>query len=171
MDGLMLAVAATLLSPVGSGESLPDPLSPATAGGLQCYSPDIARKICQSLAAYARSSDGEIVNTAVVLISTSPPITMTTTTPVVVRDGVVCGAIRAMDIGAATFTLSGRPLDDAQTSSLRQQMSANMSAMFDREICTAYKSDGTAEATLGGALQPVMKVIWVAPDQGYAVGP
>jgi len=156
--------------------ALGPPLAAAADGQIQCYAPDAARMTCQSLAAYKARPDGGIDNTALVLISQDPPMTMRTVSQVEIKAGQVCGAIRPEDIAAATFTISEAPADEAQTVRLRETMQAAMSGLFGREICTAYIPDGPAaiaKATVNGAEAPTMdqKVIWVSPTAGYRVAP
>jgi hypothetical protein len=158
------------------GASLDSPITPAAQGQLQCYTPDVARRTCRSLAAYKSKANGAIDNTAIVLISQSPSISMTTVSPVVIKANQVCGSIRSRDIDAARFTLDDRPADPAQTATLRQQMQSAMKGFFGHEICTTYvPADGSllAKVTVDGASQPTMdqKVIWVSPTDGYKVSP
>ena len=171
----LFAVIWAACSPV-QGASLDSPIGPAAQGQLQCYTPDVARKTCQSLAAYKGGANGAIDNIAIVLISQSPPISMTTVSPVVIKANQVCGSIRPQDIDAASFTLSDRPADSAQTATLRQQMQSAMKDFFGHEICTAYVPAGgslLAKVTVDGASRPTMdqRVIWVSPADGYRVSP
>jgi len=170
-----LAVVWAACSTV-QGASLDSPITPAAQGQLQCYTPDVARKTCRSLAAYKGGAKGAIDNTAIVLISQSPSISMTTVSPVAIKANQVCGVIRPRDIDAASFTLGGRPADPAQTATLRQQMRSAMSGSFGHEICTTYISAGgslLAKVTIDGVSQPTMdqRVIWVSPTDGYKVSP
>jgi hypothetical protein len=106
------AVLAALLigaPALGGAATLPPPLGPAAAGELQCYVPNLAKKTCQLIAAYARGEAGTIQNVATAMVSADPFIVMTTIAPMQVRDGRVCGAVRAEDFATATFTIGGRP--------------------------------------------------------------
>lgn len=163
-------------SPPVRAASLESPITPAAQGQLQCYTPNVVRKTCQSLATYKSSANGAIDNTAIVLISQSPPITMTTISPVVIKRNQVCGFIRPQDIAAASFTLGGSPAGPAETERLRQRMQSAMKGFFGHEICTAYIPDGEsllAKATVDGVSQPAMdqRVIWVSPSDGFKVSP
>jgi hypothetical protein len=136
----------------------------------------VARRTCRSLAAYKSGANGAIDNIAIVLISQSPSISMTTVSPVVIKANQVCGLIRPRDIDAASFALDDRPADPAQTATLRQQMQSAMKGLFGHEICSTYvPADGSllAKVTVDGASQPTMdqKVIWVSPTDGYKVSP
>jgi hypothetical protein len=157
--------------------SLPDPIAPAANGQLQCYSPDTARKTCNSLASYKPGANGTIDNIAVVLISSNPVITMEASSPVEIKDSKICGKIRKQDIGAAKFKVGGQSLDATQAAPLRQQMRRSYANIFDREICTAYLDKGgilLSKATLDGVPMPAstdQQVLWVSPRDGYGVGP
>jgi len=172
---VLLASGVALASPALKG-SLPDPIAPAARGELQCYSPDRSNKTCDSLASYKREPDGTIDNTALVLISKNPLITMETVSPVEVRSGQVCGKIRERDIDAAQFANGHDALNASQTVRLRQQMRVAFKNMFNHEICTRYSPDGdalVAEVTKDGAPMPIarQRVIWVSPRDGYRVSP
>lgn len=158
------------------GASLDPPLAEAAQGKLQCYTPDAARKTCQSLAGYGVNNHGAIENTAVVLLSQIPTVTMRTVSLIEIKTDRVCGYIRPLDIESATFTVSGRPAQAAETTMLRRDVQMVVKSSFDREICTAYFPDGEglrAKVNLGGVPHPEMdqKVIWVSPSDGYTVGP
>lgn len=103
--GLLSLIAATGTLPAAA-----DPLMPARHGEAQCYTPDQARKTCRSLAYYDARSTLSYDNRAVVLISAAEPVTLETVTPVVVRAGAVCGAIRADDVQSGKLIVSGRQL-------------------------------------------------------------
>ena len=156
--------------------ALADPLTPATTGQLQCYAPDVARKTCQSLAAYAPLGDGTIINTATVLITPTPVLTMETAAPVTIEGGAVCGAIRRRDLDQARFAVGGQPLDPAKVEPLRQQIASAFAPILDRHVCTTHVPDGAAwvaNVTIDGVAQPALsqKVIWVSPGDGYSVAP
>ena len=118
----LFAIIWAVCSPA-HGTSLDSPIAPAAQGQLQCYTPDVARRTCRSLAAYKSKANGAIDNIAIVLISQSPSISMTTVSPVVIKANQVCGLIRPRDIDAARFALGDRPADPAQTATLRNRCS------------------------------------------------
>lgn len=171
---LMLAAAGGLSAHAATFDA---PLQPASDGQMQCYSPDAARKTCQSLAAYRLGAKGDIDNIAITLLSRDPAITMRTVSPVTVRAGQVCGLIRAEDLQGASFTINDQPADADQTAALRQKIGDAMKDVIGKEVCTAYvPAPGgglTAKATIGGVPQPDadLPVVWVAPSDGYKVAP
>lgn len=171
---LFLATGVTLAAPPPT--TLPDPIAPAATGKLQCYMPDVSHKTCNSLAGYKTADDGAIQNTALVLISKNPVITMETVSPVAVKAGKVCGVVREQDVENAKFATADRPLDAKQVGPLREQMKMTFKAIFNHEMCTKYVADGDgfiATATMDGQALPggQQRVIWVAPGDHYKVAP
>lgn len=152
-----------------------DPIAPALQGQLQCYSPDTARKTCQSLAGYAPDGKGGFLNTAEVLVATDPVTTMRTASPVTVRDGAICGYIRAEDLDNATIRQRDRALSAGAARPLINAVKTSLAAVFGREICTRYIREGDkliARGTLAGSPDglPDQPVLWVSPEEGYRVG-
>jgi hypothetical protein len=175
----MLAVVATFAGanfPALAAE-FPDPIGPAASGQMQCYMPDAAKKTCNSLAGYRSNANGGIDNFATVLLSKNPVLTMQTVSPVEIRMGQVCGKIRKQDIDTAKFTLNGRPVDEQQAGQLRGQLLMAFQNVFDHDVCTGYVNQGgalIAKAVIDGVPAPAnadQQVMWVAPSDGYQVGP
>jgi hypothetical protein len=157
-------------------EPLPDPIAPASKGQLQCHSPDVVRRTCNSLAGYKARPDGVIENTATVLVSQNPVVTVEMTTIVKIKSGQVCGAILKKDIDTARVVSEGKPLDNAHTAAFRKLLKESMQGILGREICTAYEAKGAsfiAHASIDGKPQPDhdQPVMWVSPDEGYTVKP
>ncbi|MEO6218277.1 MAG: hypothetical protein ABIO86_19770 [Sphingomonas sp.] len=173
MSFALMLVAATLPS---QAAPTPDPLAPAASGMLQCYAPDLAKHACQSLAGYRKRADGSYDNAATIMLSPSPLLIMETETPVTVDAGAVCGAIREQDIDTAVISVNGQKMSDADAVVVRSQIATGMAFLIGKRICTKYVPDGAqliAKATIDGEAQPAMdqKVIWVAPTDGFHVGP
>ena len=171
---LLLATGVTLAA--APPATLPDPIAPAATGKLQCYMPDVSHKTCNSLAGYRIGADGAIQNTALVLISKSPVITMETVSQVAVKAGKVCGVVREQDVENAKFATAEHALDAKQVGPLREQMKMAFKPIFDHELCTQYAAEGNgfiARATMDGQALPggEQRVIWVAPGDHYKVAP
>jgi hypothetical protein len=176
---LTLGLAATGQEPTGAiatAAPLPAPLTPASQGQVQCYVPNSATKSCQLIAAYARDAAGVIQNRATVLVSRDFPITMTTTAPVQIHEGRVCGVVRTEDFAGATFTIAGQAADMAQTADLRAHVADGMKAVISHEVCLDYVRAGetwVAKAYFDGTAHPEgdEAFIWVAADGGWRVAP
>lgn len=150
------------------------PLAPAKLGRLLCYSPDQALKTCAAMTAYGFPADGKILNRAQVVITPSPFIVMTTLTTVTVRGPAVCG--RMEGAAEATFTIDGKPADEATTADLRGQIAGAFTAFDGVEVCTTYvpfREGFMANVSIGGAPRPDLNqpVIWVEFNDGYVVSP
>lgn len=161
--------AARAASPVG-------PLAPAAEGKIQCFGYDRARKTCQSIAVYKPGPGDTVLNTASLLIARDPPIVMTSTSPDTIEDRRVCGPIRAEDLAAATFTVSGASPDNQTAEALRRGLTSAMHDMIGKRVCVTFEPDGdalVAHATMDSVPQPDsdQHVIWVSPDDGYTVAP
>jgi hypothetical protein len=170
----LAAVVASVLPALAA--SLPDPIAPAASGQLQCHTPDTRRKTCASLAGYRPGENGSIINTAVMLISKNPVLTMEAVTSVEVKANQVCGKLRNLDLDAAKFAAEGQPLDARQAEQLREQMRRNFAKMLDHELCTAYVGQGgtlRSKSTMNGVHVPAadQPVLWVSPGDGYRVYP
>jgi hypothetical protein len=103
MLGVILAAAVQAAAP---SAVVADPLAPARIGDLQCYGADPVRKTCRALAGYSFEADGKILNKAEVVLQESPLVTMTTVSPVTMRDGAVCGPLSGVD--KAQIAVRGR---------------------------------------------------------------
>lgn len=169
MVTLALALALAVPAPLEAA----DPLAPARDGRLQCHSPDKARKTCAALAGYTFAADGAILNQAEVMLNPAPLIIMRDESPVVVRDGAVCGLLGGLE--DAVFTIDGQPADPATADLIRGQVSAAF-ARLGTEGCTRYAPQGEgwlAEPVIDGQPRPDLNqtVIWVLPSDGYSVRP
>ncbi|EGF90535.1 hypothetical protein ABI_35580 [Asticcacaulis biprosthecium C19] len=170
MTFLPLLVAALL------AQDLPvDPLTPVQYGQVQCFSPDAATKTCNSIARFTPNGDG-YTNTATILLSSRPAMTITTTTQVHVRDGAVCGILRNEDVEAAKVKVDGRDLPPEEAMLVVAVVSDVVNDYVGQEVCTTYvaaDSGLTAKATIQGSPQPELDqpMIWVSPSEGYTVAP
>ncbi len=152
-----------------------DPVRATLAGQAQCYSPDVARKACVSMASYERV-DGRIVNRAVVLLGKSPAVTMETAGTVTISNGAICGAVTERDIRAAKLVADGNPVDPQAAASVLERMVGAMSAVLNKQICTTYVADGDmllGKVKIEGAAQaePDEHVRWVSLADGFSVKP
>lgn len=152
-----------------------EPLLPVQYGQVQCYSPDAATRTCNSIAKYTPDGSG-FTNTATILLSSRPAVTMTTSTRVQVRDGAVCGTLRDEDIQAAKVKVEGRELSAEEASLVVSAVADAVNDYVGQEICTTYVAAGdglTAKASVQGTPRPDLDqpVIWVSPSDGYKVAP
>jgi hypothetical protein len=97
---------------------------------------------------------------------------MTSTAPVEIRQGSVCGKIGSLD--EAAFTVNGAPAPEEVTATLRDAVATATSSIAEREICTSYLPEGDALMTqvrVDGVRHPEldMRVLWVEPSEGFLV--
>ena len=166
-----------LFALVATGAAYAAPLMPAASGQLQCYVPDTAKKTCSSMAYYAARDDGAFDNRAEVLLNKSPAVTLDMTTRVTIKDGAVCGAIRAEDIAAGKVTVGDRVMTPEEASPALNSITQALTPVIGHEICTTFVPDAsgklTAQASMDGKRQPEQDqtVLWVSPSDGYKVAP
>lgn len=169
MISLLLAAALQVAAP-----ALADPLAPARIGDLQCYGADTVRRTCRAMGGYSFAADGKILNKAEVVLQDSPLVTMTTVSPVTMRDGAVCGPLSGVD--KAQIAVRGRRLPEAEAAPIRLQLQQSMAAMLGKQVCTTYRRSGDwwiAEVTMDGVAQQAMNdtLLWVPASAGYTVQP
>lgn len=170
MLGVILAAAVQ----AAAAPTLADPLAPARIGDLQCYGADPVRRTCRAMAGYSFAADGQILNKAEVVLRDAPLVTMTTVSPVTVRDGAVCGPLSGVD--KAQIAVRGRRLPEADAAPVRAQVAASMANVLGKEVCTTYRRSGDwwiAEVTMDGVARQEMNdtLIWVPASAGYTVQP
>ncbi len=170
---VVLALLAALFA--DAAPALPAPIGPASAGKAQCFSPDLAHKLCASLNTYAQRPDGQIADTSTVLLEKTPAVVMTSTSTASVANGRVCTVIKKDDLLAARFTVNGAAPDDAQIDKLRQAILSGWAALIDHTVCVGYVADGSqfvAHTAFDGLPRPNLdqRMMWVSPEDGWKVG-
>ena len=128
------------------------------------------------MAFYEKGNGQDYINTAIVLVSASPLITLETKTPVHIQNGMVCGAIRYEDIAKGKIVFDGRTLPAKEAAPMLDRLAQNLSLMMNKDICTAYDVTPTgrvAKLFINGAYASGddQKVLWVKPSDGYRVAP
>ena len=151
-----------------------NPLARADNGMLQCYRPDVQTKTCQSIAAYERTGPGAYVNMATIPVSKDA--TLETHTPVIIKGGAVCGAIRSEDITAGVLRLRGRAVDTATAKAALERIAEGVRPLTGQEVCTRYEQSGLdfiARVTVAGSRRPDQDrlVKWIALSDGYTIAP
>lgn len=169
---IAMALAATNATPA----MMTDPLAPAADGKVQCHQPNDEKRTCRSMASYQRRDDGTYTNTAIVLLSSAGPVTLETTTVVILKAGAVCEAVRLNDLNAGKLRVAGRLLPDSEAVRILPRIAQSMASIIDKEICTSYEQSAEgliAKATISGEYRPDadQRVKWVQPDDGYQVAP
>ncbi len=173
---LAAALSALAADPNAMDEPGRDPLGPAQSGMVQCIEPDTATHTCRSMAAYRRGGDGGWIKTATILPDPAQPLVLDIDTPVVERDGAVCGTFRLAQVLAAKLRFFDRPVPAQGAMPVLGQVANALAPVFDHELCTRYvvvPGGLVARATLAGVATtiPDQRVIWVRSDAGFHVQP
>lgn len=167
---LLAAVAAN------AAPALPDPLGPAALGKVQCFSPDLARKVCASINAFSLRPDGQIADSATVIVEKTPLVEVTTVSTATVANGRVCSVMKKDDLLAASFTVNGTAPSDTELAQLRGAIANGWAALVDHSVCISFVADGSrfvAHTAFDGLPRPNLdqRMIWVAPEDGWKVAP
>lgn len=176
MRTLLAAAALLSLAAVAAPATAQqqDVLAPARAGEIQCFTPNVLSKTCSAISTYTAHTDGSYESRSQVLVARQPFIVMTSSSPVSVRNGAVCGPVTNEHLQAAQFTIDGLAAGDDNAAYLREQV-AQMPGFLANEICAAYTRTGDgirAEYTINGArAAETSQFIWVRADAGYRVAP
>jgi hypothetical protein len=165
-----------LLAALLAAAAADDPLAPARAGKVQCYSPDEMARTCRSIAGYRQTGPDTYDNSALILVAPAPLTLLRTITPVTIKDGAVCGALRSEDVTAGVVLVDGTPLDETKAASIKAKVAHGLAPFAGKTICTRYVGDGdhvVAKVTIDGKAQDGFDqdVLWIAPDAGYGVAP
>ena len=160
---------------LAAAQTFSDPLSPAANGQMQCYVPS-DHKTCASTTTYTANADGTYINASTVLLSKKPAVVLQLTTPVSIKSGAVCGALRREDVAGATVSVNGQAIPAEKSGPVLQGIAGSLGSVIGHEICTTFVPSGAgfvAKSTMDGKPQPDQdqKVIWVAPADGYTVAP
>ena len=141
---------------------------------MQCYSPNQAQKACVSINSYALRPDGQVANTATVVLEKTPKVVMTSVSTATVVNGRVCTVLKKDDLLAAAFTVNGAPPTDDQTARLRGAILNGWAALIDHNVCVSYVTDGSqfiAHTAFDGLPRPNLdqRMMWVDPKDGWKV--
>jgi hypothetical protein len=181
MNVLLSAGCVALLAIASAHAAAPalpvtDPLAPAQAGMVQCYDPDRANLSCRSIAAFSRDSGGGWISQVTILPDPAQSLTLDIASPVTVRDGAVCGAIRRAQVLAGKLRYFDKPLPADRALPLLVQIADALGGDTGREICTVYvplAGGFIAHSRISGsaAEMPGQRMVWVRRDAGYHVAP
>jgi len=153
-----------------------DPLEPARSGAVQCHEPNDLHKTCSAIASYRPTGDGSYMSSAEIIVSQEGPVILSVDSPVIVKNGAVCGFIRQLDLAAGRVTVNGEMLSVEDGAPYLAELSKTMGRSFNKEICTRYSE--TSEGVLGktkinGVYVPAADtpIRWMSPAEGYRVAP
>lgn len=160
---------------VAAAAAAANPIAPGLAGKLRCQGPNETAKTCQSIVSYKDAGDGTYLAHSSVMLRPEPLVIADSDTKALVRDGNVCATIRSADIDAATISLGGTPLDDAMATMVKGKIKEKLPGL-DKEVCATFTqqgSDWVSTPIIDGKpdATKTQKFTWIAPTDGYKVGP
>lgn len=156
----------------------PDPLAPARGGQVQCYRPDVERKICRAIGSYRFESDGRIINDGENMLSREPLIILRAGSEVYIKDNAECASTAFDESHIQEIEVDGVKLEGESLASARSVIAESMrEAIGPGEYCSTYhpKPDGSLRAlvTVDGVPRPEAEdtVLWVRREDGWRVAP
>ncbi len=171
-------IAMTLAALAMAAATDPNPLAPARDGQVQCYTPDVERRVCRAIGAYRFEADGRITNDAENMLGADPRIILHASSEVDVKDNAVCASGVFEDRHIHSIEVNGVPLEGELFASVRSEVAARMrEAIGPGEYCSTYhpKPDGVLRAlvTVDGVPRPDAEdtVLWVRREDGWRVAP
>jgi len=173
MLSLGLALLGALSASTGIREN---PLELAEAGSVQCYEPNEEKRTCRSIESYRSLGEQRYATTAIILISPAESTTLETTTQVEVKNGAVCGLVRADEIAAGRLRVAGHLIGENDAKPYMAAILQSLKALIGKEVCTTYvpSSDGfLAKVAINGVYRANtdQRMKWIGPNDGYTVSP
>lgn len=172
-------ILTTLVALAMTAPSDPNPLAPARDGRVQCYTPDVERKVCRAIGAYRFEPDGRIINDAENMLSTDPLVILRASSDVYVKGNAECASAGAFNEShILSVEVNGAPLEGEQLAAARSMYIERMrSGIGTGEYCSTYhsKPDGSLRAlvTVDGIPRRESEdtIMWVRPEDGWRVAP
>ena len=132
------------------------PLRPATIEGkVQCFSPNVARRTCQTIVQYRALTNVAFINTATVLINSQPGMTMRVSTTSRVVNDAVCGTMMPGNLADATLYRDGAVVPRDVARPILAKVATEMAPLMGRETCTRFAATATgfvAKVSIKGRL-------------------
>ena len=157
--------------------SVAEQMAPARQGMLQCQMPDVLFKTCLSLSKVRQVGPGNYRFETEILLDPNGPVVMSERNTAAVQGNNVCEVVRLWEIDSWTVVIGGKAANAAQTAKFRVAMKRRFAPLTGQTICTAIVSNEQEMhkviATIGGKRMPAFDypMKWVAPDDGWKVGP
>jgi hypothetical protein len=173
MNRLIAAACLFMTACAPQAPKADDQLAPARAGKLVCVLPVESEKLCNTLVTLTFRPDGSVSHHSDILMGDQPRIVLSTDYPVKLKDGAFCGAIGPADVDAARIVVDGAPAPPEQADQIRTVMKANIAARNMQEGCVkpVLRNGGLVMTGIfdGVDTGSADRMIWVGPNEGYAV--
>ena len=177
IGGIMFIVLAALAM-AASSAAIPadDVLANINAGRMLCSNPDAETKTCTTIDSYVPAEQGKFADTGELMISETPPITLTTTATVHIEHGAICGLIEKADMLNGKVRLNGSLLPPDRNAAVVAKLAEKFEPMIGKKACeTVSLIDGQllkfGQVERVDIKLPGKPVKWISPDEGYKVAP
>jgi hypothetical protein len=146
------------------------------AGKMLCSNPEMASKTCSTIATYKFLEKGEFVQTAELVLSIDPPITLEMTASGDVVGGATCGTIELSDMQQGKLRINGSLLAPVQNEEAIGKIVEKLAPMAGRRTCEALRMEADQLMKYGqvdgiDVNLPGKPVRWISSDEGYRVAP
>ena len=168
---ILLAAAAPHAPAAVSGT---DYLANIRAGRLLCSTPDPVTRTCSNIDSYALSADGAVTDTGEALLSSTPLVTLETSSMVHVDGANLCGMLELADLQRGRVRVNGDLLPpDRNTFAIGKIVEA-LGSLAGHKICETLREDGgklIKSGTMEGSdiKVPDKPAAWITPGDGYKV--
>lgn len=153
-----------------------NPIAPALAGKLECSFPNAASRTCKALASYSGSAQFGYGSEGIMYLGPTPagPATMRISASAHIKGDTICSFLDKKDLMQAKISVGGDTV--AMDEAAFNQIAQAMEPMLGKEICQRYVAAGSGivgKFTVNGRYDPALDtpIAWVAPTDGYHVGP
>ena len=160
-----------------AASSVADQMAPAKQGMVQCQSPDVLFKTCDSLSKVSQIGPDLYRIESEMLVDPDGPVVITEISTVSVQGIQVCDTVRLAEIDQWDVKVAGVPTTAAQAARHRSRIKRQLAFLSGQSICTTVvpgeQNMHNVQATIGGRRVPAFDYAmkWVSPDEGWKVAP
>ena len=171
MFGILLLLASSSI--VGTGT---DYMTEIGAGRLLCSSPDLGTKTCSAITTFTIEADGNASESAEILISPSPPITLEMSSTAEIKGSVNCSKLTLVQMKEGRLRIKGELLPSEQNEAALSKIIPMLASMADKRACDELRIEAGQLIKVGQVDEVEVKlpgkpVIWIGADDGFRVAP
>ena len=171
MFGTLFLLATSSLGGMGT-----DMMTEIRAGKLLCSNPDLSTKTCSAITTFIFDANGNATETAELLISPNPPITLEMSSTVEIRGSVNCGKLTLAQMQKGRLRINGTLLPPDQNEAALSKIIEMMASMADKRACDELRIEAGQLVKIGQVDEVEIKlpgkpVKWISVDDGFRVAP
>ena len=171
MFGTLFLLATSSLGGAGT-----DFMTEIRADQMLCSNPDLSTKTCSAIATFILDENGNATETAELLISPSPPITLEMSTSVEIRGSVNCSKLTLAQMQKGRLRVNGTLLPSEQNEAALSKITAMMASMADKRACDELRIEAGQLIKIGQVdgieiKLPGKPVSWISKNDGFKVAP